>query len=71
MTKTNFKVSGMTCQGCTSSVKRVLLRNRSVEDVVVEQMEGKVTVTYDENTLETSTIIELIERLSFKAVVDS
>ena len=71
MTKTEFKVTGMTCQGCASSVKRVLLRHKSIDDVDIDQMEGKVVVSYDEKTLETSTIIELIERLSFKAKVNS
>ena len=48
MKKVKYNVSGMTCQGCASSVTRVLLRNKSVDDVVINHMKGEVVISYDE-----------------------
>lgn len=61
----------MTCQGCASSVTRVIKRNKGVDDCVVKHMEGEVTVTYDQALIDDETIMSQITRLGFKALVKS
>ena len=43
-----FKVTGMTCGGCTSSVTRALKAVSGVNDVKVSLAAGEATVEYDE-----------------------
>lgn len=69
MKKVEYNVSGMTCQGCASSVSRVLLRNKAVDDVVIDHMKGQVVVTFDEKQLDDDTIISQISKLGFTAEV--
>ncbi len=64
-----YNVSGMTCQGCASSVTRVIKRNKEVEDCFVNHMEGEVVVTYDENLIDDEKIMSQITRLGFRAEV--
>jgi Cu+-exporting ATPase len=64
-----YNVTGMTCQGCASSVTRVISRNKGVDDCVVRHMEGEVVVTYDENLIDDEKIMSQITRLGFKAEV--
>ena len=41
-------VTGMTCGGCTSSVKKALEALYGVKDVIVSLSTGQATVQYDE-----------------------
>lgn len=43
-----FKVTGMTCGGCTGSVTRALKAVAGVNDVKVSLAAGEATVEYDE-----------------------
>jgi copper chaperone len=43
-----FKVTGMTCGGCTSKVTRALKAIAGVGNVVVSLAPGEATVQYDE-----------------------
>ena len=43
-----FKVTGMTCGGCTSNVTRALKAVAGVGDVNVSLSAGEATVQYDE-----------------------
>ena len=69
MKTVEYFVTGMTCGGCASSVRRVVSRNKGVTDIEVENMENRVVVTYDESQLDDQTIIDQINRLGFKAEV--
>lgn len=69
MIKKEYKVTGMTCQGCASSVTRVISRNKGVDECIVRHMEGEVVVTYDENLIDDEKIMSQITRLGFKAEV--
>jgi copper chaperone CopZ len=64
-----YNVTGMTCQGCASSVNRVISRNKGVDDCEVRQMEGEVVVTYDESLIDDEKIMSQITRLGFKASI--
>ena len=67
MKKVEYKVTGMTCGGCAASITRVLTRNKAISDVEVEQWENKVFVTYDQDKMNDKDIMNLIERLGYKA----
>jgi P-type Cu+ transporter len=69
MKTVEYYVTGMTCGGCASSVRRVVSRNKGVSDVEVENMENRVVVTYDENLVDDELIMSQINRLGFKAEV--
>lgn len=69
MKTVEYVVTGMTCGGCASSVRRVVSKNQGVTDIEVENMENRVVVTYDESQLDDQTIIDQINRLGFKAEV--
>jgi copper chaperone CopZ len=44
-----FKVTGMTCDGCTSKVAHALNAITGVHEVVVSLSNGEVAVRYDEH----------------------
>ena len=44
----HFKVTGMTCGGCTSKVSHALKKMPGVNDVKVSLSAGEATVQYDE-----------------------
>ncbi len=67
MKKVEYKVTGMSCMSCASSVERVLRRNKGVEDVKVENLENRVFVTYDESLVDDSQLLFQINRIGFKA----
>lgn len=47
METTILKVQGMTCSGCTASVRRVLTAIDGVQSADVSLGEGQATVQYD------------------------
>jgi copper chaperone len=47
MTEITLNVSGMTCMGCVSSVRRLLGQLPGVHDVDVDLASGRVRVGYD------------------------
>ena len=51
-------VTGMTCEGCTGSIKRGLERLDGVKQVTVEFREGKAIVEYDTEKLDVSQLID-------------
>lgn len=44
----SFKIIGMSCDGCTSNVRRALSATPGVLDVKVSLSDGEATVQYDE-----------------------
>ena len=47
MDKIEFKISGLHCDGCVTSVTRMLTAIPGVTEVEVSLAEGKATVGYD------------------------
>ena len=69
MRKVEYKVTGMSCMSCATSVERVLRRNKGVHDVKVENFEDRVFITYDENLVNDDTLLNQINRIGFKASI--
>lgn len=61
-----LNVEGMHCGGCVKSVARVLTELDGVQSADV-QLEGKATITFDENRVNVAQLIEVIEDAGFDA----
>ncbi len=61
-----INVEGMHCGGCVKSIERVLTELDGVQSADV-QLEGKATITFDENRVNVAQLIEVIEDAGFDA----
>lgn len=66
MTQKVFRISGMHCAACSSSLERFMSKQAGVCSVSVNLTTEKMTISYDES-LDTDKICELVSRLSFGA----
>ena len=66
MTEKTFKMSGMHCAACSSSLERFMQRQEGVQRVSVNLTTEKMDIVYDD-TLDVPKICELVSRLSFGA----
>ena len=64
--KTTFRVSGMSCNGCSNSISKALSRMDGVKDAKADFQKGIAVVEYDEKIITKAKIIEVIENLDFK-----
>ena len=67
MEKMEFKVEGLHCAGCVTSVTRMLTAVPGVESVEVSLGEGKVDVEYDAARAGLADFKRAVERAGFKA----
>ncbi len=67
MTEKVFRISGMHCAACSSSLERFMKRQDGVSSASVNLTTEKMTLSYDESVLDTNKICELVSRLSFGA----
>lgn len=66
MTEKTFKISGMHCAACSSSLERFMQRQAGVQSVSVNLTTEKMDIVYDDS-LDVPQICELVARLSFGA----
>ncbi len=67
MKETIINVKGMVCNGCENRVKNAIKSINGVENVVADHNTGKVTVTSNDEVLE-SVIKKKIEDIGFEVV---
>lgn len=67
MTEKVFKISGMHCAACSSSIERFMSRQSGVENVSVNLTTEKMNISYDDSSLDADKICELVAGLSFGA----
>ena len=67
MTEKVFKISGMHCAACSSSIERFMSRQSGVENVSVNLTTEKMNISYDDSCLDTDKICELVAGLGFGA----
>ena len=65
----NFDINGMTCGGCTGSVKRVLSKLDGVSQVEVSLTPGSATVQMDPSRVTAAGIQSAITSLGYKATL--
>ena len=63
--KVQLTVTGMTCGGCESAVKRALQQLPGIHDVLASHLANEVNVTFDEAAVTPQTIRERIEALGY------
>lgn len=69
MENTEFKVAGMTCQGCVRSVRNVLETLPGVADVDVSLEDGRVNVQYDDSKTGPKQFKEVVEGAGYGVVL--
>jgi len=65
MASATIKVSGMTCGGCVKSIENALHEQPGVQQVSAELNAGTVTVDFDTNIIQQTTIEQAIEKAGF------
>ncbi len=68
MKKETYNVIGMHCVSCSTGIAKLLRKNKAVDDVQVELSNSKFHITYDEENLDSQTIVDTVGRLGYKAI---
>ena len=55
-----YNVTGMSCAACSASVQRVVSRLNGVQSCDVNLITGKMTVTFDENTVSSADFFRVV-----------
>jgi copper chaperone CopZ len=63
-----FKVEGMHCGNCASSVAKALKATNGVEEVSVSFEKGEARVKFDDQKVSVARLQEVINRTGYKAV---
>ncbi|MHA1221338.1 MAG: heavy-metal-associated domain-containing protein [Candidatus Heimdallarchaeota archaeon] len=64
--KITFKVSGMSCNGCSASIGRALTRLDGIDLAEASFEKSSAEVKYDEKQIDKQKIIDVIENLGYK-----
>ncbi len=68
MTTKQFKVNGMTCNGCAGTIDNILNMQNGVEEVDVRYPENEATVKYDESIIAEDRMIEIVKMMGYELV---
>lgn len=60
-----LKVTGMTCGGCESAIRRVLSMIDGVTEATASHRDDQITVTYDPGKASRETIVGAIEMAGY------
>lgn len=69
MQEIDFKVAGMTCQGCVRSVRNVLQTLPGVAEVEVSLEDTRARVRYDESKVAPQQFKEVVEGAGYGVVL--
>ncbi len=64
--KTTLKVTGMTCGGCESAVRRALAQLDGIRDVTASHSQNIVGITYDSDKVNLDTVKSRIQALGYQ-----
>lgn len=67
--KKKFQVTGMSCSACVAHVEKAVKGLDGVKECQVNLLSNSMTVSYDENQLKESTIIEAVEKVGYGASI--
>ena len=68
MHKEQFDITGMTCSACSSRVESCVRKLPGVNEVSVNLLKNSMTVSYDEDNLNTAGIVEAVENSGYGAI---
>jgi copper chaperone CopZ len=66
--KAEFKITGMTCQGCVRSIEMKLSGVAGVDYAHVNLGAGVATVEYDDSRADVPKLIAAVQQIGFQAV---
>ena len=66
MIKKNYQLGGVTCQVCVNKIERKVGKLEGVKEAVVNLSNGKLTIEYDENLLNSEKIKEVVKKLGYE-----
>lgn len=64
--RASFGIQGMTCSACTNAIQDAFKDLPTVQTVNVSLLNNSMTITFDENGLNTAQIMEMIEDLGYE-----
>ena len=67
MRKEHFDITGMTCSACSSRVESCVRKLPGVKDVSVNLLKNSMSVSYDENSMNTKGIVDAVEGSGYGA----
>lgn len=67
MRKEQFDITGMTCSACSSRVESCVRKLPGVKDVSVNLLKNSMSVSYDENGMNTEGIVGAVESSGYGA----
>ena len=65
MVSKKYKVSGMTCNGCASTVNNIIKMQKGVNSVEVKYPENTAEVSFDESVITEDKIIEVVKMMGY------
>lgn len=68
MNKVEYNVLGMHCVSCSTGIKKLVSKQKEVENVEVSLGESKIYVTFKDDQVNDKTVIDNVARLGYKAV---
>lgn len=66
MVKKNYQLGGVTCQVCVNKIERKVGKLEGVKEAIVNLSNGKLTIEYDENLLNSEKIKEVVKKLGYE-----
>lgn len=66
MVKKNYQLGGVTCQVCVNKIERKVGKLEGVKEAVVNLSNGKLTIEYDEDLLNSEKIKEVVKKLGYE-----
>lgn len=70
MLKKTFKISGMDCVACIITIDGQLEETEGIQKAKTNYAKAKTEVNYDEEKISTDTIIKIIKKAGYEAVVE-
>lgn len=67
MKKELFDITGMTCSACSARVEKGVSKLDGIQEVSVNLLKNSMSVSFDENMLKTSQIVEKVEKIGYGA----
>ena len=68
MMKTTLKVAGMHCNGCSSTLEKMLNKRAGVLSATVSLADAAAVVEYDEGQVDMAGLREVVENCGFDVV---
>ena len=62
-----LKISGMSCAACSAKIEKKLVRTEGVSQAAVNLATEKALVVYDKNRIGLSDLVQIIEKLGYRA----